>query len=687
MGWTTPRTWVALEVPSAATYNTHIKDNFAHICDTSGNLAIGTTGPHGLGAAVAAQSQFKQAGTYTATGAGVFVAGYWYNAALVANTGSTTFHAALAIQPSSITTQGATQTIADVATMLLQEPNISVGAGDTITTAATLWISGAPTEGTTNWAVIVDSGDVCISTGDLFCGSQIVVGRTTSVNYYQNEFTGSFVSGGGATLAAGVATTAAITSADGDETALIGTFLGNTLTTHGTVQSISTACQLYVQDPGITIGTATVSKACNIYVDTAPTEGVLNYAILVDAGNCRFDDRVMIGGNQLAFSQVAVGGSYTSDGSSTVAAGLYLTPALTAANGDTTWHAAMSIQPTSLTTQDNNETITHVTSLLVQEPAIVKSGGDTITTASTVWIINAPTEGTSNFALIVDAGTSRFDGDIYMAATQKFYPDGGTDTYYHEPADNQVAWVNGGTEFMRLTATGELMLSETSNANQTIGITINQGANDDNVIDFKSSDISTGVTTVAEDDTWGLIKKGNGASGGIYVIGLTEASVGVFIEAAVTTSVATKDNTASGAIVLRSGGIGGGGIGGATGVDANLVVIQDSSGGTSTRFIFDEDGDAHADVQWTTFDTHDDVALLGALDATMSKRDAITHAFGQTISENKVALMDAGVVNFYDDGPRAMLNTTRLAMLHTGAIRQLGARVETLEARLLALEA
>src|SRR3989338_4184198 len=47
------------------------------------------------------------------------------------------------------------------------------------------------------------------------------------------------------------------------------------------------------------------------------------------------------------------------------------------------------------------------------EPNITATG--TVTAATTLYIANAPTEGSSNYALWVDAGTSRFDGDVTVA--------------------------------------------------------------------------------------------------------------------------------------------------------------------------------------------------------------------------------------------------------------------------------
>jgi hypothetical protein len=124
------------------------------------------------------------------------------------------------------------------------------------------------------------------------------------------------------------------------------------------------------------------------------------------------------------------------------------------------------------------------------------------------------------------------------------------------------------------------------------------------------------------------------------------------------------------------------------GSDANIMVIRNYG---TTRFIFDAEGSGHADVEWTTFDDYDDVGLLSALEGEFSvrRRDAVREAFGEWLSSQRDILQRNKVVNFYDDGPRAMVNFTRLAMLHTGAIRQIAGRLshaEALEARVAGLE-
>ena len=118
------------------------------------------------------------------------------------------------------------------------------------------------------------------------------------------------------------------------------------------------------------------------------------------------------------------------------------------------------------------------------------------------------------------------------------------------------------------------------------------------------------------------------------------------------------------------------------GANGNLLSIASY---TTTRFIFDAEGDAFSDVQWTTFDTHDDLALLEQLEASFQP---VRAEFGDWLSGNRKMLLDAGIVGSYNDTEgRAMVNWTRLAMLQVGAIRQIGARLERYERELIRLGA
>lgn len=67
-------------------------------------------------------------------------------------------------------------------------------------------------------------------------------------------------------------------------------------------------------------------------------------------------------------------------------------------------------------------------------------------------------------------------------------------------------------------------IGDTSNAKATLGLTINQGAADDEILALKSSDVSHGFTDLTEADTYGTLKKGSSTGGGLLVSGFAEAN-------------------------------------------------------------------------------------------------------------------------------------------------------------------
>jgi hypothetical protein len=114
------------------------------------------------------------------------------------------------------------------------------------------------------------------------------------------------------------------------------------------------------------------------------------------------------------------------------------------------------------------------------------------------------------------------------------------------------------------------------------------------------------------------------------------------------------------------------------------------NGAATTRFIFDAEGDFHADSSSTTFDDYDDLALVEAIDRGLQK-DPVNEQYAEHLKAHKQTLQDLGIVNFYDpEGKRAMVNVTKQARLHNGAIRQLASmlnqamlKIEQLETKLL----
>lgn len=116
-------------------------------------------------------------------------------------------------------------------------------------------------------------------------------------------------------------------------------------------------------------------------------------------------------GATLGYAKLSLQGTMLSDGSSTVAEGMRFDAALTGAAGDTSWLVQADIAG-SIITQGNTDTIGIVATLRLAEPVITVGAGDVITVASTLYVANAPTEGATNDAIHVAAGTSRFLGNV-----------------------------------------------------------------------------------------------------------------------------------------------------------------------------------------------------------------------------------------------------------------------------------
>jgi len=278
-------------------------------------------------------------------------------------------------------------------------------------------------------------------------------------------------------------------------------------------------------------------------------------------------------------------------------------------------------------------------------------------------------------------------GDLILQQGNLFFLDGasgaGGDSWMFMSGADVFDVVVGGVTMMRITEAATDFTEFFGSYLLAPALQLDQGAGDGEILSLKSSDVAHGMTLLTDTDTYAFFEKHTAASGGLGVEGYSESTVGVRVRGHITTEDTTKSTAAVAPIELEGFLKVGTTSGALSTTDANIATI--TNGGTA-RFIFDIEGSAHADIEWTTFDSHDDVALLDAFDRTMTVKDAVTNAFGEVLQYNRGDLMDARIVNFYDDGPRAMVNFTRLAMLHTGALRQLGREVRLLSGRLLALE-
>ena len=221
---------------------------------------------------------------------------------------------------------------------------------------------------------------------------------------------------------------------------------------------------------------------------------------------------------------------------------------------------------------------------------------------------------------------------------------------------------------------GVAYINDSSNVNMTIGLTINQAGNDNEVIAFKSSDIAHGITGFTETDTFGYVQKTSSAGGGVLLRSVNGSNATSLQLSGIAGTDDTTKSTAGTAPVILESSKKDTTTNQAMGANANLVVIRDAFTPT-TRFIFDAEGDSHQDVgtAWTNFDDHEDVQLLTALSVHVSKKsDPIRGAFRKFLRFNRKGLERLKLVTFNRNGHH-FVNMSKLTMLLTGAVRQLAA--------------
>jgi hypothetical protein len=364
------------------------------------DLTVLGPGPHAVGGALLDYGRMSLRGNYTSGGASSLASLLYVDGALTGASGDTTSLAQVHVT-GSIATQNVGNTIATVATLILDEATIT--ANDTVTNSATLYISGVASEATNDYAIWVDDGNVRVDGA----GPHSWGGSTQ--NNFAHFFRGSYTSGGATTTAAAAFFNIALTAASGDTDWLSEVSISPTITTSGASEVITTVSSLRIAEPTITIATSTITNSATLYVEGPATEATNNYAIWVDAGSVRFDEAVFSSGGNPAvgYYRFYASGNFESDGSSSVASNFVSDGRLIGANGDTSGlHGARFIG--QIHTQGNSETIQYVSSVHLGEPQITVNTGDSVTTAATLWIANAPTEATNNFALHVDSGNSRF---------------------------------------------------------------------------------------------------------------------------------------------------------------------------------------------------------------------------------------------------------------------------------------
>ena len=243
--------------------------------------------------------------------------------------------------------------------------------------------------------------------------------------------------------------------------------------------------------------------------------------------------------------------------------------------------------------------------------------------------------------------------------------------------NSDISAVYEGTEVTRMTGSAYMMqlasyIGDSANANVTLGLTINQAANTDSLLEFKNSSLAHGITDRAETDTLGSVKRhGNG---GMAIEGYANGEVGLRFRGHMTT--ADTGHTASGnAAVEIDGLIKSSASSTDVSSDGNVLAVRSNA---TTMFIVDAEGSLFANAGTTTdavtvYDDMPDAMLVRAFDKARSDAGVLGFVQGQWddyTTANEQALVKTGILG----APLAeggLVNVTRLQQLHNGAIWQL----------------
>jgi hypothetical protein len=321
---------------------------------------------------------------------------------------------------------------------------------------------------------------------------------------------------------------------------------------------------------------------------------------------------------------------------------------LTGGSGNTN-RLAGTIFQTPITTQVATEDIAIVAEVEIREPLITDRLTGDITVATSLLIRDAPTEGVTNAALYVASG------DII--------------------------------------GLGSTYIGDTANANMTVGLTINQGANDNQILALKSSDVDHGTSKILvtkETEDFAVFQKSS-ATGGLIIEAVEDGGsttewmrFGVLGRA-----VDTSKNTSAAAtftIFTSQHNSAGGNVD--VGSDGNVFAVRARvSDSNLVRVLVDEAGDLYSVTSAQTFDDYDDMALIETYDAARSGslKEQIKADFGRTMLMDEATLIEAGVLgDTMANG--GLTNQTQLSRVLTGGVRQLNQKHMSLAEKVDGLE-
>jgi hypothetical protein len=194
---------------------------------------------------------------------------------------------------------------------------------------------------------------------------------------------------------------------------------------------------------------------------------------------------------------------------------------------------------------------------------------------------------------------------------------------------------------------GNFMVGDNANGESTLGVTINTGAADDQILSLKSSDVGHGMTDITETDTYGYIKKGSAGSGGIWMHGLSEGSYALLLDSSPTTEVTTDTSSSLAAVLIDCRKKDSASVA-ALGSSANLLAVRNAS---TTSLLLKGNGVLHlTSTSLVALDEEDDIGLVRTMARTSSNgMGVVLNKWDEMVKSTRQDLIDAEVLSSEGD--------------------------------------
>lgn len=231
----------------------------------------------------------------------------------------------------------------------------------------------------------------------------------------------------------------------------------------------------------------------------------------------------------------------------------------------------------------------------------------------------------------------------------------------------QIVFSTGSfVEAVRITSTGILSTgAEAAPDASPGGLTLQQNAEDGNIITLKSTDVAHGMTSLAETDTFAQFIKSSAAGGGLRINTFTQDADAFILRASATTEITTDTSSSKATIELIST-LKSGTTVAALGSTGNLLAITNF---TTTRFLVKGNGDIHAtNTTIQALDDKDDLLLARDLQMATTTGKGYKHLVSE---EGMAALKRVGAIS--SKGHFQIMQGVNAVIL--GAISQLNNKI------------